>query len=199
MSPPIAPISSLLVFIFFKSTCFVDSVFSIPNPPPILKSPIPIMSAPEALSKEPSAPSKSIMVDVPVPVIIVCLLRPLKLTTVVLATLLFLPAALFMATDRSLTSRVSPSIPTKDALPTDAFRAVQVLRSVFWAGAGGAFFFRRTKAKSTSVNDRPIAEPLSAGPFTPAKAVTPDAPRVKRSTFVTVLPSASLMLARVDF
>ena len=71
------------------------------------------------------------------------------------------PPPWLMATFRSWSDMVSPSIPTNSARPTLALRAVQVRRSV---GSGGGVLgssctglgtFIRARAKFTSIRDRP--------------------------------------------
>ena len=186
--------SSLEVLIFCVPTVLVDSVFSIPKPPEILNSPIPMVSAPEALSSEPSDPSKSISMELPPPVFTVMTVV-LKSATVILATPAFVPLPWLIPTVKSVTDRVRPSMPMKLAPPTSAFRDIQDLRSVD-PGTAADFGFMRAKAKLTSVNDRPSAPLFDAGPLTPAKASTSEAPIVRRLTsmFSEIVPFVTLIV-----
>ena len=156
-------------------------------------------TVPEAFSSSPKLPSKSISMELPPPVLTVCLLPPSKSITVALATLLLVPPALLMETVRFTASIITLSMPINPALPTVAFSAIHVLRSVAVVVPVGVLFCNRISAKSTSSSDKPIAVSLSPGPFTPANAFKSEAPSVNRSRSVTTLPSASVALAIVDF
>ena len=131
---------------------------------------------------------------------------PEKSITVLLGAPPFVPPPLLMATPKVVTETVMPSMPMNEASPTVALTAVQLLRSVPTAGVAGAFGESSAIAISTSLSDRPIADPLSTGPFTPAKALSICAPICIRSTsstpspaIPTTLPSASDTLSNADF
>ena len=98
-------------------------------------------------------------------------------------------------------------MPTKEALPTSALSDVQDRRSV-GDPVAGALTFIIAMAKFTSESCRPSALSLSttpspsvsAGPFTPAKAFTWEAPTVSRftSTVSGVVPSVTVIVSE-DF
>ena len=126
-------------------------------------------------------PSKSRSIELPPPVFTVRA-APVKSITRSLGRVLLVPPPWLIATARLVTSTVNPSTPMIEALPTVAFKAVKLRRSVGTAGRSGAFALARARAKSTSSRLNPSAPGSLAGPLTPAKALRSDAPTVKSST-----------------